>query len=89
MKKDKKYRVTLLTRSVFQDDPMPDPGIYVDNSVHQFEKRLVRKFAEKQDIDALCAENFDIYMNFMVRDLPTLGKCRSLSLAPSNLTGHF
>ncbi|MCJ1246355.1 hypothetical protein MMC30_003562 [Trapelia coarctata] len=44
---------------------MPDPGLYIDKEHHQFEKRLVRKFAEKQDIDQMCAENFDMYMNFM------------------------
>jgi hypothetical protein len=45
---------------------MPDPGLYADPSYHQFEKRYVRKFAEKADIDALCEEDFDMYMNFMV-----------------------
>jgi hypothetical protein len=45
---------------------MPDPGLYVDPSYHQIEKRYIRKFAEKEDIDAICEEKFDIYMNFMV-----------------------
>ena len=54
--------------SISQNDPMPDPGLYIDKEHHQFEQRLVRKFAEKQDIDQMCAENFDMYMNFMVGD---------------------
>jgi hypothetical protein len=45
---------------------MPDPGMYVDRRYHQFEKRYIRKFAEKQDVDEICAEQFDLYMNFMV-----------------------
>lgn len=45
---------------------MPDPGLYIDEAYHQVTKRYVRKFAEKEDIDAMCAENFEIYMNFMV-----------------------
>lgn len=45
---------------------MPDPGLYADISYHQFEQRLIRKFAEKEDIDSICEEKFDIYMNFMV-----------------------
>ncbi|KAH8671827.1 hypothetical protein BGZ60DRAFT_527276 [Tricladium varicosporioides] len=44
---------------------MPDPGIYADSSYHQFERRYIRKFAEKADIDKICEEKFDLYMNFM------------------------
>lgn len=45
---------------------MPDPGIYADSGYHQFERRYIRKFAEKADIDKICEEKFDLYMNFMV-----------------------
>lgn len=45
---------------------MPDPGHYVDPEHHSFEQRFIRKFAEKEDIDGVVAEKFDMYWNFMV-----------------------
>lgn len=33
--------------------------------------KVIRKFAEKEDIDKVVAENFDMYWNFMV-SIPSL-----------------
>ncbi|KAH8696127.1 hypothetical protein BGW36DRAFT_359986 [Talaromyces proteolyticus] len=44
-------------------DPLCDPSRYVSPEIHQFEHRFVRKDHEKEDIDRMCDENFDIYFS--------------------------
>ncbi|KAG7008610.1 hypothetical protein G7Y79_00005g017510 [Physcia stellaris] len=54
------------TGNIFEEyDPMQNPGSFIDSTHHQFDIALIRKSAEKADIDAMCKGNYDMYLNLM------------------------
>ncbi|KAL5428344.1 hypothetical protein PMIN04_000779 [Paraphaeosphaeria minitans] len=46
-------------------DEFPDPSRYIPKSRHEFTTRWVTKANAKEEIDAICKEDFDMFMNYM------------------------
>ncbi|GIJ89500.1 hypothetical protein Asppvi_008442 [Aspergillus pseudoviridinutans] len=46
-------------------DEFPDPNRYISKDRHEFVTRYVTKANAKAEIDEICKENFDLFMNYM------------------------
>ncbi|KAF9893536.1 hypothetical protein FE257_010848 [Aspergillus nanangensis] len=46
-------------------DDLPDPGRYISKEHHEFTTRYVTKANAKAEIDEICKEGYDMYMNYM------------------------
>ncbi|KAL4755769.1 uncharacterized protein BDW70DRAFT_145957 [Aspergillus foveolatus] len=70
--KDKVMKICLINSSYegvnspFEEfDEFPDPGRYISKDRHEFVTRFVSKANAKAEIDEICKEGFDMFMNYM------------------------
>lgn len=49
-----------------QYDDFPDPNRYIPKDRHEFFTRYVTKRNAEAEIDEICKEHFDMFMNYMV-----------------------
>ncbi|KAL5471804.1 hypothetical protein PMIN07_001451 [Paraphaeosphaeria minitans] len=54
-----------MSLTFFKYDEFPDPSRYIPKSRHEFTMRWVTKANAKEEIDAICKEDFDMFMNYM------------------------
>lgn len=61
---DRSFLSTSLTQ--IQYDELPDPSRYIPKERHEFVTHYVTKGNAKAEIDEICKEHFDMFMNYMV-----------------------